>query len=74
MGEVRSGLWWEGGRGVILVGMGECVLELVEGQQQQASSATVPTSTCSPKEHVLAALSSPLLYCADSELFILSCN
>ena len=57
------------------VEMGKHVLELVEDQQQQVSCAAVhhlqPISLkrmscwCSP---------SPLLYCADSELFIFSCN
>lgn len=34
----------------------------------------LPSSSYSPKENVLLMLSSSLLYCADSELFIVSCN
>lgn len=34
----------------------------------------LPPSSYSPKRNVLLALSSSLLYCTDSELFIVSCN
>lgn len=63
MGKVKSGLWWEGGRGVILVEMGKDVLELVEDQQQQVSCATV----CHPRPIPLKRMScwhSPLSYTA----------
>ena len=62
MGEVNSGLRWEGGRGVILVGMGKHVLELVEGPQQQVSCATVHHPQRIPLKRMSCWRSPPLSY------------
>lgn len=64
MREVNSALCREGGIGVILVVMGMHVLGLVEGQQQQVSYPVV----YHPQPVPLKRMSSPLLFCADSEM------
>lgn len=73
MGKVKSGLWWEGGRERCHPGGDGKGCPRAGGGPATAGVLCycLPSSTYSPEENVLLALSS-FLYCADSELFILS--
>lgn len=70
MREGKSALCGEGGIGVILVVMGMHVLGLVESQQQQVSYPTVHHPQAVP----LKRMSSSLVFCAASEMLVLSCT
>lgn len=70
MREGKSALCGEGGIGVILVVMGMHVLGLVESQQQQVSYPTVHHPQAVP----LKRMTSSLVFCAASEMLVLSCT